>query len=79
MRCEFELRQLRDDFFTWLWQQFGQKGLLGVHEGTMLTERAHESGLETESDLGGESGLGVDSGLITVGTESAILGACILS
>jgi ribosomal protein L11 methyltransferase len=42
-------RAERDDFFSWLWQEFGQSGLLGVHEGTLLTEQAHRAGFETES------------------------------
>jgi ribosomal protein L11 methyltransferase len=40
----------REDFYTWLWQEFGgDKGLQGVHEGTLLSEEAAEQGLETES------------------------------
>ncbi|MDR3608917.1 MAG: 50S ribosomal protein L11 methyltransferase [Oligoflexia bacterium] len=39
----------RDDFSSWLWAQFQDSGLLGIHEGTMLSEDAAEQGLETES------------------------------
>jgi ribosomal protein L11 methyltransferase len=39
----------REEFFSWLWQEFGQAGLLGIHEGTLLSEDAARSGLETES------------------------------
>lgn len=39
----------RETFYQWLWQEFGEDGLLGVHEGTLLSEEAAEQGLETES------------------------------
>jgi ribosomal protein L11 methyltransferase len=39
----------REEFFAWVWQQFLDVGLSGVHEGTVLSDEAHESGLETES------------------------------
>lgn len=39
----------REDFFAWLWESFATRGLLGVHEGTMLCDDAAEQGLETES------------------------------
>jgi ribosomal protein L11 methyltransferase len=40
----------RDDFYGWLWEEFQEDfGLVGVHEGTLLAEEAHEQGFETES------------------------------
>jgi ribosomal protein L11 methyltransferase len=51
-RVRVETRELaRDDFYEWLWGRFGslEGGLLGVHEGTLLSEAAAEQGLETES------------------------------
>lgn len=30
----------REVFYAWLWDQFGQHGLVGIHEGTLLCERA---------------------------------------
>jgi ribosomal protein L11 methyltransferase len=39
----------REEFFSWLWEIYTDRGLLGVHEGTLLTEEAAEQGLETES------------------------------
>ena len=39
----------RENFYTWLWVEFTEKGLLGIHEGTLLTEQVVETGLETES------------------------------
>jgi ribosomal protein L11 methyltransferase len=39
----------REDFFSSLWDQYAQRGLLGIHEGTLLSEEAAEQGLETES------------------------------
>lgn len=46
----FESGELdRETFFSWIWDEFGESGLLGVHEGTLLSEQAVESGLETES------------------------------
>ena len=39
----------REDFFAWLWAEFGESGLTGIHEGTLLSEEAAQQGLETES------------------------------
>lgn len=39
----------REQFFSWIWQEFGESGLTGVHEGTVLSDEAHAAGLETES------------------------------
>jgi ribosomal protein L11 methyltransferase len=39
----------REAFYEWLWARFGQEGLLGIHEGTLLSEQAHEKGLEAKS------------------------------
>ena len=47
----------REDFLAFLWQTFGDEGelfpagegLLGIHEGTLLSEEAFDAGLETES------------------------------
>jgi ribosomal protein L11 methyltransferase len=39
----------REDFFSWLWESYGSRGLLGVHEGTLLSEEAAEQGFETDS------------------------------
>lgn len=40
----------REDFFAFLWQEFGEsRGLVGIHEGTLLSEEAFDAGLETES------------------------------
>lgn len=36
----------RDEFFVWLWREFSGKGILGVHEGTLLSEQAHDAGFE---------------------------------
>lgn len=49
-RVEIQGRQFdREDFFGWLWDAYGSRGLLGVHEGTLLSEEAAEQGFETES------------------------------
>lgn len=49
-RVSVESRSLtREGFYEWLWTRFGTAGLLGVHEGTLLSEAAAEQGLETES------------------------------
>lgn len=49
-QVQIEGRRLsREDFYAWLWQEFTQSGLIGVHEGTVLSESAAEAGLETES------------------------------
>jgi ribosomal protein L11 methyltransferase len=37
----------REVFFGWVWEEYGPRGLLGVHEGTLLCEEAAEQGLET--------------------------------
>lgn len=39
----------RAEFFDWLWGRFSEEGLVGVHEGTLLSEEAAEQGLETDS------------------------------
>ncbi len=39
----------REGFFGHLWAEFGQKGLTGIHEGTVLSEDAETQGLETAS------------------------------
>ena len=39
----------REVFSQWLWDRFQADGLVGVHEGTLLTSEASEQGLETES------------------------------
>lgn len=40
----------REDFFAFLWETFGEEGgLVGIHEGTLLSEEAFDAGLETES------------------------------
>jgi ribosomal protein L11 methyltransferase len=39
----------REAFFEWLWNRFGSIGLVGVHEGTLLSEQAAEQGFETDS------------------------------
>jgi len=39
----------REGFYQWVWNRFSQSGLLGVHEGTVLSEQAAEEGMETES------------------------------
>lgn len=45
----------REDFYAFLWERFGSEafpegeGLVGIHEGTLLSEQAFQSGLETES------------------------------
>lgn len=38
----------REDFYAFLWEEFPGE-LVGIHEGTLLTEEAFEAGLETES------------------------------
>src|SRR4051812_24354442 len=42
-------REDRESFFSWLWSRFGTAGLLGIHEGTVLSDQAAEQGFETES------------------------------
>jgi ribosomal protein L11 methyltransferase len=39
----------REEFFAWIWREFQEDGLAGVHEGTFLSEQAFQSGHETES------------------------------
>ena len=39
----------RDDFFAWIWREFSPAGLIGVHEGSLLSEEASQQGLEPES------------------------------
>lgn len=39
----------RADFYDWLWKSFQGAGLVGVHEGSVLSEQAFEKGLETEA------------------------------
>ncbi len=40
----------REDFYAFLWETFGSEtGLVGIHEGTLLSEEAFDAGLETES------------------------------
>lgn len=39
----------REVFYDWTWSEFGDQGLLGVDEGTLLSEQAAEQGLATES------------------------------
>jgi|GEM_PF-390429 len=39
----------REEFFAWVWREFQDDGLAGVHEGTFLSEQAFEAGHETES------------------------------
>jgi ribosomal protein L11 methyltransferase len=41
----------REVFYDWLWAIFGAQGLVGVHEGTLLSEDAAQQGMETESWL----------------------------
>jgi ribosomal protein L11 methyltransferase len=42
-------RATREEFFSWIWQEFLDAGLTGVHEGTVLSDEAHAAGFETES------------------------------
>lgn len=42
-------RVTRDAFYSWLWGRFSTLGLLGVHEGTLLSEDAAREGFETDS------------------------------
>jgi ribosomal protein L11 methyltransferase len=39
----------REVFFSWVWEVFAAKGLLGIHEGTLLSEEAYELGFEGTS------------------------------
>ncbi len=39
----------RESFYDWLWTNFGNKGLVGIHEGTLLSEDAATQGFETDS------------------------------
>ncbi|MCM0605367.1 MAG: 50S ribosomal protein L11 methyltransferase [Xanthomonadaceae bacterium] len=38
----------RDEIIGWIWNEFGSRGLLGIHEGTILTDQAVAHGFETE-------------------------------
>jgi ribosomal protein L11 methyltransferase len=42
-------RLTREEFFTWIWDEFSDSGLEGIHEGTVLSDEAHAAGFETES------------------------------
>src|SRR4051812_145008 len=39
----------RETFYSWLWELYGSRGLLGVHEGSLLSEQVAPQGEETES------------------------------
>lgn len=39
----------REDFYAFLWDAYGTEGLVGIHEGTLLSDEAFTAGLETES------------------------------
>jgi ribosomal protein L11 methyltransferase len=39
----------REEFFAWLWEEYAQAGLVGIHEGTVLSDEAAEKGFETDS------------------------------
>jgi ribosomal protein L11 methyltransferase len=39
----------REDFYSWLWEEFLPHGLQGVHEGTLLSEQAAQDGLEGDA------------------------------
>lgn len=39
----------REELFEWIWNQFGNEGLLGIHEGTLLSEEAVCKGFEVDS------------------------------
>lgn len=39
----------RPEFFEWIWSRWGSQGLIGVHEGTLLSEEAAERGFSTDS------------------------------
>jgi ribosomal protein L11 methyltransferase len=39
----------REEFYEWLWEKFSPSGLIGVHEGTLLSDEAAEQGFETDS------------------------------
>lgn len=39
----------REDFFSWIWSEYSERGLQGVHEGTLLSTEAAEQGFETDS------------------------------
>lgn len=42
-------RMDRESFLGWVWARFGSQGLLGIHEGTILSEEAETQGLTTDS------------------------------
>ncbi len=54
----------RDSFYAWIWREFTRLdlGLMGIHEGSVLSEEAAEQGFETESWT-------VDSGLAPRGRD----------
>ncbi len=39
----------RQAFYEWVWNRFSKSSLLGVHEGTVLSDQASENGFETEA------------------------------
>ncbi len=39
----------REEFFAWCWRELQKRGLLGIHEGTLLSEKAVEQGFQTDS------------------------------
>jgi ribosomal protein L11 methyltransferase len=39
----------RDTFYEWLWTRFMEQGLVGVHEGTLLSDEAFSQGLEKDA------------------------------
>lgn len=41
----------RQSFYEWIWNRFSKSSLLGVHEGTVLSEQAAEEGFESDAWL----------------------------
>jgi ribosomal protein L11 methyltransferase len=39
----------REEFYAWLWSRFSSEGLVGVHEGSVLSEEAAEAGFEADA------------------------------
>jgi ribosomal protein L11 methyltransferase len=39
----------RDEFYTWAWSALADEGIIGVHEGTLLSADAAEQGFETDA------------------------------
>ncbi|OFZ79717.1 MAG: hypothetical protein A3K03_08390, partial [Bdellovibrionales bacterium RIFOXYD1_FULL_44_7] len=39
----------RENFYAWLWASLNSEGLLGIHEGTVLSEEAEKSGISRDS------------------------------